>query len=102
VYKLSDVLENPEGLLLIDSHVRVHLDINVSYEEANFLRETFIPEYKLREMALIPTKADPTDHISGAEGLKFESVDQIVIEQINNIESNTFDKKLLLDIYNNL
>ena len=32
VHKLSDILENPEGLLLIDSHVRVNLDIDISYE----------------------------------------------------------------------
>ena len=101
VYNISDVLENPEGLLLIDSHVRVHLDIDISYEEANFLRETLIPEHKLREMTLIPIKGDQVE-TQGQDGLKFESVDQIIIEQINAIESKTFDKKLLLDIYNNL
>jgi len=101
VYKLSDVIENPEGLLLPDSHVRVHLDIEISYEEANFVREKFIPEYKLREMALIPMKLDQVEQ-NGFDGLKFESVDQIVIDQINSIESNTFDKKILLDIYTNL
>jgi hypothetical protein len=101
VHKLSDILENPEGLLLIDSHVRVHLDIDISYEEANFLRETFIPEHKLREMTLIPMKLENTDQ-GNFEGLKFESVDQIIIDQINAIESKGFDKKLLLDIYNNL
>ena len=30
------------------------------------------------------------------------SVDQIVTEQLINIESDSFDKKILLDIYNNL
>ena len=102
VYKLSEVLENPEGLLLIDSHVRVHLDIDISYEEANFLRETFIPEYKLREMALIPIKAEQVELGQNDDGIKFESVVQIVIDQINAIESKSFDKKILLDIYNNL
>lgn len=101
VYKLSEILENPKGLLLTDSHVRVHLDIDISYEEANFLRETFIPEYKLREMSLIPMKVEQTE-TQGSAGLKFESVDQIVIDQINSIESNSFDKKILLEIYNNL
>jgi len=88
-------------LLLIDSHVRVHLDIDISYEEANFLRETFVPEHKLREMTLIPIKGEAAE-AQGIDTLKFESVDQIVIDQINNIESKSFDKKLLLDIYNNL
>lgn len=101
VYKLSDVLESPEKLLLIDSHCRVNLDIDISYEEANFLRDTFIPEYKLREMALIPVKSEQIEQ-QNMDGVKFESVDQIVVDQINAIESKNFDKKILLEIYNNL
>jgi hypothetical protein len=85
----------------MDSHIRVNLDIEISYEEANFLRETWIPEYRLREMVLIPMKLDENDQQS-MEGVKFESVDQIIVDQINSIESKTFDKKLLLEIYNNL
>jgi hypothetical protein len=60
-----------------------------------------IPEHKLREMTLIPMKVDQTE-TEGRGDLKFESVDQIIIDQINSIESNSFDKKILLDIYNNL
>ena len=101
VYKLSDVLETPESLLLIDSYVRIHLDIDISYEEANFIRETMIPEYKLREMTLLPMKTEAIEQYN-SDGLKFESVDQIIVDQINAIESNSFDKRLLLDIYNNL
>jgi hypothetical protein len=52
-------------------------------------------------MALIPMKVDQVEE-NGSGNLKFESVDQIVIDQINSIESNTFDKKILLEIYNNL
>jgi hypothetical protein len=40
------------------------------------------------------------DPITG--NLKFESVDQIVIESINSIESDGFDKRLLLAIYGKL
>lgn len=102
VNKLSEILESPEQFLLIDSHIRVHLDINISYEEANFLRETFIPEYKLREMALIPMKSDQTENMQTMDGVVFESVEQIIMNQINAIESTNFDKKILLEIYQNL
>jgi len=34
--------------------------------------------------------------------LKFESVDQIITDQISNIESQFYDNKLLLEIYRNL
>jgi DNA repair exonuclease SbcCD nuclease subunit len=102
VYKLSEILENPEGLLLKDSHIRVHLDIDISYEEANFIRETLIPQHGLREMALIPMKVDQMSNDVAIGELKFESVDQIVLDQISAIESDFYDKKLLLDIYRNI
>lgn len=102
VYKLSEVLDNPKGLLLPDTHVRVHLDIDISYEEANFIRETLIPEHKLREMALIPMKIEHANQDPNTGDLKFESVDQIILDQISAIESDFYDKKILLEIYNNL
>ena len=102
VYKLSEILENPEGLLLKDSHIRVHLDIDISYEEANFIRETLFPKHSLREMALIPMKLDQVSNDVNAGELKFESVDQIVLDQIGAIESDFYDKKLLLEIYRNI
>ena len=102
VYKLSDILENPDGLLLPRSSVRVHLDYEITYEEANFLREKFIPEHNLREMSLIPIKNTEFAQDLAPGELKFESVDQIVIDQITAIESTTFDSKLLLSIYRDL
>ena len=102
VYKLSNILDNPAGLLLPDSHIRVHLDIDISYEEANFIREKFIPDYKLREMALIPMKFDQQAQDGTTGEIKFESVDKIIIDQISSIESEFYDQKTLLEIYKNL
>ena len=102
VYKLSDILENPDGLLLPRSNVRVHLDIDISYEEANYIKETLIPKHRLREMALIPMKLDQHQLDLAPGELKFESVDQIIIDQISNIESQFYDPKMLLEIYKNL
>lgn len=102
VYKLSDILDNPDGLLLPKSSVRVHLDIDISYEEANFIRETLIPKYNIREMSLIPMKIDQHSQDLAPGEVKFESVDQIIIDQISAIESEFFDPKVLLEIYRNL
>lgn len=102
VYKLSDVLNNPAGLLLPNSHVRVQLDIDISYEEANFIKEKFIPDHRLREMALIPMKLETSQAELGPEDLKFESVDQIIMDQINELQEGSFDKRLLLEIYQTL
>ena len=102
VYKLSEVLENPDGVLLKRSNIRVHLDIDISYEEANFIRETLIPKHELREMSLIPMKLDTVSSDLSPGELKFESVDQIIFDQISSIESEFYDKKVLLELYKNL
>ena len=101
VYKLSEVLWDPDGLLLPKSSIKVHLDIDISYEEANFIKETLIPKHQLREMTLISIKQEHIQETSN-DDIKFEGVDQIVLESINSLESTTYDKKLLQSIYDNL
>lgn len=102
VYKLSDVLKHTEVMLKPNMHVRVNIDIDISYEEATFIKETFIDTYKLREITLIPAKATELSEYEIQGNIAFESVDQIVSGQLNNIESEQFNKTLLLDIYRNL
>jgi hypothetical protein len=102
VYNLSDVLRTPENLLLPNMHCRVNLDIDISYEEATFIKETFVGTYQLRELTLLPVKnADiGTDIMLG--NIKFESIDSIVTSQLTNIASEHYDPNLLLDIYRHL
>ena len=94
-------MENPDALLHEKMHCRVSIDIQISFEEANLIKETFIPQYNLRELMLIPEKEQIADNFEMGD-ITFESVDSIVIGQLNAIESESFDKKLLLDIYQNL
>lgn len=102
VLKLSQVIDGAPKLLAKNMHVRVELDIDISYEEANFIKETFIKDYQLREMSLIPVKKSDVDTDMAPGDVKFESVDQIVTDQITNIESDFYDPKLLLKIYQSL
>jgi hypothetical protein len=101
LYKLSQLIEHPDKYLKEKMHCRVTIDVELSFEEANFIKETFIPQYNLRELMLIPEKVE-VETSAVAIDLNFESVDTIVSNQINAIDSETYDKKLLLDIYNNL
>ena len=102
VFGLSNIIDNAATILAPGMHVRVQLDIEISYEEANFIKETFIRDYGLREMALIPNKLNSVDTDMAPGEIKFESVDQIVTDQITNIASEFYDNKLLLKIYQNL
>jgi DNA repair exonuclease SbcCD nuclease subunit len=102
VTKLSSVIDSAPTILVPNMHVRVELDIDISYEEATFIKDTFVKDYKLREMALIPVKSTAVDTDMAPGEVRFESVDQIVTDQITNISSEFYDPKLLLQIYQNL
>lgn len=102
VLGLANLIDNAATLLRPKMHVRVQLDIDVSYEEASLIKETFIKDYNLREMSLIPNKAAAIDVDMSPGDVKFESVDQIVIDQITGITSEFYDSKLLLQIYQGL
>lgn len=97
---LSRLLEDPEKYLTQYTYAKVTLDVDISYEEANFLRETFSETYNVREIKLIPRR-DIDDTVAAGE-IKFETVDQIVTDQLNAIESHTYDKSTLIQIYNSL
>ena len=99
--KISELLEDPEKYLKAKMYVRCTLDIKISYEEANFIRETFIEKYKLRELQLIPEAVDQAQQPT-VEVQKFDSVDQIVIKQLQGVDSETYDKNILTAIYNDL
>ena len=99
--KLSQLLDDTDNLIKPKMYLRVTLDLPVSYEEANFLKETFITQYKCREITLIPQKQ--IEEIStDLDITQFESVDQIVASEIAELDTENFNKKMLLDIYNGL
>lgn len=100
VVTLSELLDKHEELLDEYTYARVKLDIGISYEEANFIREKFAEQYGVRELHLLPVKQEQEEY--EGEEIGFESVDQIVVSQLDTIESNSIDKQKLINIYNNL
>jgi DNA repair exonuclease SbcCD nuclease subunit len=102
VFQLSDVINHTEKMLLPGMHCRVNLDIDISYEEATFIKETFIDTYQLREITLIPAKVTDLTEYEIQGNIAFESVDQIVTGQLTSLDNGKFNKNLLLDIYRNL
>jgi DNA repair exonuclease SbcCD nuclease subunit len=100
--KLSRLLDEKDTLMKSKMYLKVNLDIDISFEEANFIKETFVAAHDIREISLIQDKDNLDAVTEDTADSKFESVDQIVTEQLVAIESDSFDKKVLLDIYNNL
>ena len=98
---MKQILENPDYYLKPKTYVKATIDVDITYEEASFLRETFLNSYNVREFKLIQTKHSEHEIESELE-TEFETVDEIVISELTNIQSDNFDKNVLINIYNNL
>ena len=100
--KLSRLLDEKDSIMKSRMYLRVTLDIDITFEEANFIKETFMKEHDIRELSLITEKDNLEGLIEEATDAKFESVDQIVAEQIVALETGTYNTNTLLAIYNGL
>ena len=98
---LSKLLDPDSDIIKPNMYLRVTLDLPISYEEAQFIKETYINNHKCREITLIPQK-QIEEITTELDISKFESVDEIVSKEISAIDSENFNKKMLLDIYNEL
>jgi len=100
--KLSKLIDEQDTIIKSKMYLKVNLDIDISYEEANFLKETFMANKDIREISLIQEKISLDTTTDDTPDASFESVDQIVLEQLVAITSDQFDQKMLLEIYNDL
>jgi Calcineurin-like phosphoesterase len=99
--KLSQLIDDQDTIIKPKQHLRVTLDIDISFEEASFIKEDFMSRFDIRELTLIAEKKE-IEINTNIDVQAFESVDQIVSSQIISIDSDTYDKNTLLAIYNSL
>lgn len=99
---LSDMALDPSKYLVPNSYVKAIADVDLSYEEVNHMKETFVETYNIREFRLV----QPSESIEGDETLvdseASQSIDEIFTKQIEELESEAFDKALLMSIYKEL
>lgn len=100
---LSALMANPDLYLKPKTYLQVVLDVDITYEEATYLRETFISQYNIREFKLIRSQ-DNTDISQEFKGeINMKTVDEIVTEQLLNIDTQgSFDTAKLIEIYDRL
>lgn len=100
--KLSKLIDEKDTIIKSKMYLKVNLDIDISYEEANFLKETFMEDSNIREISLVQEKVTIEGVVDETTEGKFESVDMIVSESLSKITSEQFDTKTLLSIYRDL
>ena len=100
---LSNLIDKPEEYLHKKTYCRVTLDVPISYEEANFIKETFAEQFQLREISLMPAKKEEhsIDWSQGAD-IEVENVDKIVYTQLQAVDSDMISSNKLIEIYNKL
>ena len=98
---LSKLLDPDSNIIKPNMYLRVTLDLPISYEEAQFIKETYITQHGCREITLIPSQQDEEIH-TDIDISTFESVDQIVTKEISAIDTENYNKSVLLGIYDEL
>lgn len=98
---LSQLLSQPEDILRDKMHLKVDIDIDINYEDSSFIKESFLEQYDLRELSMSNVYED--EHEQEFEGeINFQSVDTIVVSQIQAIDTETYNKDKLIKIYESL
>lgn len=98
---MSDVLEDPNFYLGKRVTAKVHLDVELTAEEISFIRETYKQYYEMTDFKTTGAKASAAA-LGTDDDIQVESVDQVVIDQINALDTNSLDKALLIELYNNV
>jgi len=101
-FKLSEMIDYPDQFLCKNLSCKVFLDADITYEESSLIKDTFIDKYGIRKMELVPMPKPNLEIDTNIDHLKFQSIDQIVIESLNEIESKDLEIQKLIDIYKEL
>lgn len=102
-FTLSELLTDPSYYLQENTISKVQVDIAITTDEISFIRDTFTKLYNIREFNVVTSKQSITELIEDGKSFEStESVDEIVLQQIMEIDSPMFDKNLLIQIYRSL
>lgn len=99
--KVSEMLEAPDKFIVPKSYNRASIDVDISYEEAQFIKETFTSQYKARKIDLVPINKEEANQ-EFDDSVVFQSIDQIVIDGLNSVQGTGIKKELLIEIYKGL
>lgn len=100
--KLSQLLSEPKKVIKDRASLKCVVDVELAYEEASFIKETFMAHFGLRDLILVPKTQDDDQANDVALENEFQSIDQIVLEGLKAVESSSVDPNLLMEIYRNL
>lgn len=103
---LSSILEN-NVVLPLDSRVKCIIDVPITFEESTYLKQKFIEDKHLREFAM-EESAEITEAFTNTQtdatnpDVKLSSVNDLVVQMLNDIKTDHIDNALLIKIYQDI
>lgn len=103
---LSDLVDQTVELYP-EARVKCIVDVPITFQESQVLRTSFMEKYNLREFTLeesreIASALSETETNIDLDNIKLKGVDELVVEMLQDIDTDHFDNKLLIDIYQGL
>ncbi len=94
--------------LVADTRVKCIVDIPISYQESQELRAHFLDNFKLREFTMEESReissaiTDTDSNVSWDGDAKLKGVNELVVEMLNDIDSEHIDNDMLIELYQGL
>jgi DNA repair exonuclease SbcCD nuclease subunit len=103
--RLTEILDDTTSVPT-NARIKCIIDVPISYEESSFLKQKFIDDFQLREFAMEESQ-DIVDALKGdvvelGDDVKLDSVDDLVIQMINSIDTPHIETAMLAQIYQQL
>jgi DNA repair exonuclease SbcCD nuclease subunit len=100
--KVSEMLEQPEEFVASKCYIRASIDIDLSYDEAQFVKDVFTQHFSARKIDFIPINKANVEDQEFDESTVFQSIDQIVEAGLNSVQSGGISNDVLIEIYRGL
>jgi hypothetical protein len=100
--RLSEMLDKPAQLLKPRMTARVGIDIEISYEEAQFIKDKFLGDYGLRKIEFAHQAKGSVDDQEFTGEVIYQTVDQIVVDGLMSVQSIGMKPETLVQIYKEL
>ena len=100
-WDIADLMENPEEVIGDDKNIyaEIFYTDDISYTQASYYKEELEEKFSFRKIILKGIKTKDNSEGEEITAKTVQSVDSIVIEQLQTIDSKTYDNDLLIEEY---
>jgi len=104
---LSETLKDPKKFLFPKARVKCLMDVEVSYDEANYVKDKFTEDYNLREFQLEDPQIEDlkialSDDGKADKDIEITDMNQTILEMLSEVVAPNIDNDRLKELYRDL